>query len=42
MNNYSVTFSICGYYFKIVTHEERLMEAQKRHIRKVLHKRSGR
>ena len=34
MNNYSVTFSICGYYFKIVTHEKRLMEAQKRHIRK--------
>ena len=34
MNNYSVTFSICGYYFKIVAYDERLMKKQKRHIEK--------
>lgn len=34
MNNYSVTFSISGYYFQILTHDERLLEKQVHHIRK--------
>ena len=34
MNNYSVTFSILGYYFKIITHNERLLDEQKKHIKK--------
>ena len=34
MNNYSVIFSILGYYFKIITHDKRLLEEQVKHIKK--------
>ena len=34
MNNYSVIFSILGYYFKIITHDERLLKEQVKHIKK--------
>lgn len=34
MNNYSVTFSILGYYFQIITHEFRLCREQVKHIKK--------
>ena len=34
MDNYSVTFSICGYYFKIVTHDCRILQTQVENIRK--------
>lgn len=34
MNNYSVIFSILGYYFKILTHNKRLLEEQVKHIKK--------
>lgn len=34
MNNYSVTFSILGYYFIIITHKKQLLDEQVRHIKK--------
>ena len=34
MNKYSVTFSVSGYCFKIITHDYQLLENQKRYIKK--------